>query len=180
MTTQLTPGSSFANFDIAVQIDDPYTSFIEEDSLAAAIAETLRQAGWSSGGVTLVITGDDEVQQLNLTYRGVDAPTDVLSFPSREETSAARPDITLPPELAAELDAYLGDVIIAFAYTERQAKHYQNPLLSELRLLAVHGTLHLLGYDHDTPARQATMWALQDAVLAVFGEQSPSQRNYEL
>jgi probable rRNA maturation factor len=64
------------------------------------------------------------------------------------------------------MDAYLGDIIIALPYTQRQAERIGKPLRDELRLLAIHGTLHLLGYDHAAPDEEAAMWAKQDAILA--------------
>jgi probable rRNA maturation factor len=102
-----------------------------------------------------------------------------LSFPSQSEDPTNDAALTLPPELAAELENYLGDLVIAYPYTADQAAHYQNSVPSELRLLAVHGTLHLLGYDHATPEEEATMWAAQEAALAPLGDHGLSQRNYD-
>jgi probable rRNA maturation factor len=61
---------------------------------------------------------------------------------------------------------YLGDIVIALPFTRRQAAALNRPLIDELRLLAVHGALHLLGYDHAEPGEEAIMWAKQDAILA--------------
>ncbi|MFN8494809.1 MAG: rRNA maturation RNase YbeY [Caldilineaceae bacterium] len=175
------------NYQIEVQVDEAWTDLVDSEELKAAAAEVLRQAGQPNAALTIVITDDDYVRQLNRDYRGVDAPTDVLSFASEPEESAADasdaeqapPTLALPPELAEELEDYLGDIIIAYPYTVKQAAHYQNSVASELRLLAIHGTLHLLGYDHATPQEEAAMWAAQDAALAVFGEHGLSQRNYD-
>jgi probable rRNA maturation factor len=104
---------------------------------------------------------------MNRTYRGVDATTDILSFPAD-----LPPD--LPDEIAEELgiDAdgdlnppYLGDLVIAYSYTARQAQQSGHALHDEMRLLVIHGTLHLLGYDHDTAEREAEMWATQNEAL---------------
>ena len=108
--------------------------------------------------VTLVITDDEAVAELNRQYRAVDGPTDVLSFAAQEST----PGFVSAPEAAA----YLGDIIIALPFTRQQAAGLGRPLADELRLLAVHGTLHLLGYDHAEPDEEAAMWARQDAILA--------------
>jgi probable rRNA maturation factor len=87
-------------------------------------------------------------------------------------------ELALPPELAAELERYLGDIIIAYPYTIHQAAHFGSTPAAELRLMVVHGVLHLLGDDHDTPEAEARMWARQEAVLAQFGDQGLSQRRY--
>ncbi len=99
---------------------------------------------------------------LNQQYLGKEGPTDVLSFPARDDTHT----FVLPPE---EETAYLGDIIIAFPYTQRQAHRLQRPLMDELILLVVHGMLHLLGYDHATPEEKAAMWTRQNEILAEMG-----------
>jgi probable rRNA maturation factor len=85
----------------------------------------------------------------------------------------------LPPELAEELDRHLGDVVIAYPYAERQAQQFGNSAAAELRLLAVHGTLHLLGYDHASPEEEEEMWAVQEAILAPLGEATLARRTYD-
>jgi probable rRNA maturation factor len=82
------------------------------------------------GGVTVAIVPDARVRALNRQYRRKDAPTDVLSFPSDER-------------------GYLGDVVIAAGVARRQAQDAGHSIQTELRVLALHGLLHLLGYDHD-------------------------------
>jgi len=75
----------------------------------------------------------------------------------------------LPPEIAEEEAPYLGDLIVGYAYTQRHAAEAQHALDDELVLLAIHGTLHLLGYDHDTADNQAKMWAVQQTALTKAG-----------
>jgi len=82
------------------------------------------------GTVVVVISDDAESHKLNLTYRGKDKPTDVLSFEGVEE-------------------GHIGDLLISLPVSKRQAKEYQVTLVEELTRLIVHGTLHLLGYDHE-------------------------------
>jgi len=82
------------------------------------------------GGMTVAIVSDARVRALNRQYRRKDAPTDVLSFPSEEP-------------------GFLGDVVIAGGVARRQAAAAGHPLRTELRVLALHGLLHLLGYDHE-------------------------------
>lgn len=143
---------------ITVDVDEPFAAEADAADLARAIAATLRAEGHLDGEVTLVITDDAAVAELNRQYRGVEGPTDVLSFGAQEDT----PGFVTAPEMAA----YLGDILIALPFTRRQAADLGRLLRDELRLLAVHGTLHLLGYDHAEPAEEAAMWAKQDAILA--------------
>lgn len=164
---------------IGIQVDESFAGLIDEENLRTVIAHLLQQVGQPAAELTLVITHDAAVQALNREYRDVDAPTDVLSFAAQEETSDAPELADLPAELAAELTNYLGDVIIAYPYATRQAAHYQNSIAAELRLLAVHGVLHLLGYDHATADEEAAMWARQSAILAAFGDAHLTHRTYD-
>ncbi len=166
-------------YTIDIQIDEAYEASVDTDALIHAIEETLRQEDVHAAALTLSITDDETVRALNTRYRDVDAPTDVLSFANNDEADAVADEFILPPELAGEMAAYLGDIIIAYPYAERQAAQYGNSVAAELRLLAVHGTLHLLGYDHDSSQTEAAMWAAQDAVLAFFGDRGLSQRTYD-
>lgn len=164
---------------ITIQVDEPFLELVDEEKLLHVVAHLLSYVERPTATVTLVVTTDEAVQALNRDYRGVDAPTDVLSFAAQENAPTAPALADLPPALAAELAGYLGDVIIAYPYAARQAAHYQNSVADELRLLAVHGVLHLLGYDHATAEEEAAMWTLQSAVLAPFGAAHLSQRTYD-
>lgn len=164
---------------ITIQVDEPFLDLVDAANLTQVLTQLLIHVERPTAALTLVVTNDESVQELNRDYRAVDAPTDVLSFAAQESDPAAPTLADLPPELAAELAGYLGDVIIAYPYAERQAAHYQNSVAAELRLLAVHGVLHLLGYDHATPEEEAAMWALQSTVLAPFGDANLSQRTYD-
>jgi len=161
---------------IELQIDEPFTERVDQDQLVAVATATLA-AEERTGELTLVITDNATVQELNATYRGIDAPTDVLSF-ANQEALPDSPQLALPAEVAATLDTYLGDILIAYPYAEEQAAHYGNSVAAELRLLTVHGVLHLLGYDHGTAAEEAAMWKRQEAILAAFGDVGLSQRVY--
>ena len=99
---------------------------------AAGLASWLRRIApaRARGGMTVAIVPDARVHALNRRYRKKDRPTDVLSFPSGER-------------------GYLGDVVIAAGVARRQAKAAGHSLQTELRVLALHGLLHLLGYDHE-------------------------------
>ncbi len=105
-------------------------------------------------GLSLVLTDDDQLQQLNRDYRQIDAPTDVLSF------SAQMPVVDIP-----DMVPYLGDILISVPYAARQADQEGHTLMEELQLLTVHGVLHLLGHDHMEPTEKKVMWEVQTAVL---------------
>jgi probable rRNA maturation factor len=108
--------------------------------------------------VTLLLTDDEQLQTLNKEYLGIDAPTDVLSFAAGETMPGMKEDET-----------YLGDIVISLPMAERQAKQGGHSLKSELQLLTVHGTLHLLGYDHEEPEDKDHMWWAQASILAQLG-----------
>ena len=93
------------------------------------------------GECSLVMVSDRKMRALNLKFRGVDRATDVLSFPMAAETQSA--------ELSSVAEQYLGDVVIATGVAERQARNAGHRLGYEHRRLALHGLLHLLGYDHE-------------------------------
>jgi probable rRNA maturation factor len=164
-----------SDFVIHCEVDDAFATTVDLAAITSAIQHLLRLRGVTTGSLTLAITDDETVQRLNRNFRGIDAPTDVLSFAH----DAGSEKLALPPELANEMAGYLGDIVIAFPYAERQAAHYQNEVNAELCLLAVHGALHLLGYDHATPEEEAAMWALQEEALAPFGVHRLTHRSYE-
>lgn len=155
-------------WEITVDIDEQFAAegAGAEDALIAAISAVLRYESIGNAGVAVVVTDNDYVQRLNRDYRGVDAPTDVLSFAAQEGEAL---DASFAPEAAEEINRYLGDLILAWPYAAAQAAHYGYPVQTELQLLVVHGCLHLLGYDHDTDENQAEMWAAQHAILTGLG-----------
>src|ERR1700704_3394085 len=110
--------------------------------------------------VTVVtLTGDENLREYNSRYRGLDEPTDVLAFAAREQPTDPR--FQAPPGT----EDWLGDIVISVPLARRQAKEAGHPVNAELRLLAVHGFLHLLGYDHAEPDEEATMTALTNRIL---------------
>ncbi len=102
--------------------------------------------------LSVVFSGDDEIQALNRQYLDNDAPTDVLSFPADE----------IDPETG---DRYLGDIILSVPQARRQAEAGGHPLAAELELLVVHGVLHLSGHDHAEEEEKARMWEAQREIL---------------
>ncbi|MBN1285218.1 MAG: rRNA maturation RNase YbeY [Anaerolineae bacterium] len=154
-------------YHVDVQADPAFAGVISTAALRRAAAEVLRrQSAPPESGLVLVITGDAAVQALNAQFRGVDAPTDVLSFPA-----------DAPPVPEAVDYPYLGDIIIAYPRAAAQAAQAGHSAEAELLLLVVHGVLHLLGFDHDTGAARAAMWAAQTAALEAIGApvSSPSE-----
>ena len=93
------------------------------------------------GEVAIALVTDARVRQLNRRYRRTDAPTDVLSFPASPRSTASRMESPIPPP-------ELGDIVIATGLARRQARQAGHSYNTELRVLALHGLLHLLGYDH--------------------------------
>lgn len=112
-------------------------------------------------GISLIDAA--EQQRLNRDYRGKDATTNVLAFPAWEPGSRLPPDAPL----------LLGDVVLALETVEREAIEQDKPIADHLRHLVVHGILHLLGYDHMTPAEAAAMKALEISILAEMGISDP-------
>lgn len=95
--------------------------------------------------LSVLFTGDEHIQALNRDYRHKNKPTDVLAFALREG------------ELGDAEQAMLGDVVVSFDTAARQARAAKKPLLAEVTMLLAHGLLHLLGWDHDTPAKDRAM-----------------------
>jgi probable rRNA maturation factor len=142
---------------IEIQVDEPFRSAVSSHQLESAVAATLAYEN-VLGDVTLIIGDDDAITDLNLRFLGNPGPTDVLSFPAQESDDAF--------VQAPDADIYLGDIIIAYPYAAAQAAQQGHSIMDELNLLAVHGTLHLLGYDHAEPEEKADMWNRQDAILS--------------
>ena len=118
--------------------------------------------------VDVLITGDNGIHQINLDMRGVDRPTDVLSFPEFELTPGQLPS----PEDADPGTGYvpLGDMVISMEHVAAQAREYGHAKRRELSYLVVHSVLHLLGYDHlDEGPQKARMRAREEAILGELG-----------
>ncbi len=158
---------------IFVYIDEQFQETVAEPLLVAAAQAALRACGRTGCSLSVLVVDDRVVQRYNRVYRNQDAATDVLSFAARDGPPLSS---DIPDELAAELDAELGDLLLALPYASRQARKHGHSLAAELQLLVVHGTLHLLGYDHDTRARQAEMWRKQAEILNTLTSEDLSPR----
>ena len=123
--------------------------------------------------ISITITDNDGIRELNSRFRGIDAPTDVLSFPMTDFPSPAAYDILegeaadcFNPETGELL---LGDIILSAERAREQAEAYGHSLKRELAFLMAHSMLHLLGYDHMQPDEAAVMEQKQEAVLQSLG-----------
>lgn len=117
--------------------------------------------------MSVTLVNNPEIKKLNAQYRNVDRATDVLSF-AAEESGDENP-IIMDPELAAEMPVNLGDLFISVDKVAEQAKFLGHSVDRELGFLVVHGFLHLNGYDHEQPADEKKMFALQREILDQYG-----------
>ena len=139
---------------VAVELQIALEYKLDLARLSRSAEVTLRNHGRKDCGLTIVITDNESVRDLNRRFRQMDSVTDVLSFPAAS--------IRLPIK---SMRQYLGDIVIALPYAEEQAQLGKVKAGDALSMLVVHGTLHLLGFDHDTPARFKRMWAAQSDAL---------------
>ena len=126
-------------------------AFLASVSEAASHTAELEEVGQCDADI--ILAGDDFIHELNLQYRNVDSTTDVLSFPATDLSGPLRDLLKEDPDMYLEEsengDAiFLGEIYISIDKAREQAEEYGNTFLEELRFLTVHGTLHLLGYDH--------------------------------
>lgn len=125
---------------------------IDHALIKHAIEETLAFLDKPEMDITLRLTSDGELRQMNQTFRGIAKTTDVLAFNQD----------TIDPETGR---LYLGDIIISVDRALQQAQENGHSLDEESAFLAIHGTLHLLGYDHYKPEEKQEMWKLQDKIF---------------
>jgi probable rRNA maturation factor len=147
---------------VHVQVDPAIEQEVAPAALRRAANAAFRaQHSLCEAELTVVLTSDAHVEELNKAYRGVESPTDVLAFGSAEPTSQFVE--------APSADAYLGDVVISLPRAQAQTAEFGLSLEEELSVLVVHGTLHLLGYDHEAAEGREEMWRLQGKVLQLLG-----------
>jgi probable rRNA maturation factor len=150
--------------EVELQFADPQYAPPDPALLRRAAALTFDHISMNGGdygdaALTNVLTSDAHVMALNQQFRGVSAPTDVLSFPADP----------IPMPEGIDEPSYLGDLVIAQPYAQAQAEKLGHDPVASMALLVIHGTLHLLGFDHDTPERKAEMWAAQTTILSALG-----------
>ncbi|SFL66416.1 rRNA maturation RNase YbeY [Salibacterium qingdaonense] len=135
------------------------------DELRSLLTDVLIQAASVEGvpdqaELSVTVTDNETIQEINSQYRGMDKPTDVISFALNEgEETPLQTDM---PEL-------LGDIIISMEKAEEQAEAYGHSLKREIAFLAVHGLLHLLGYTHEEPEQERMMFGRQESILRDYG-----------
>ena len=166
--------------------DQAYLASGQEKLLHEVIEAAAKYLNLPEGiELDLSIVSNEEIQVLNRDYRGLDKPTDVLSFALTEVTSEfdvdfAHLDLTEEAEETEDLEEtefeeeeaipqHLGDIIISYPRAQEQAQDYGHSLDRELAFLAVHGFLHLNGYVHQTEEEAQEMFRIQEEVLTTYG-----------
>lgn len=135
----------------------------------SVLPETLLPvARWAQ--LTVLLTTDKSVQNLNRDFRAIDKPTNVLSFPQFERKDIVRMGKMNLPE---GQEIYVGDLAVAYDTTRKEARAESKELLDHLTHLVIHGILHLFGFDHDTDGKAARMEKLEKEIMATLGLPDP-------
>jgi len=129
-----------------------------------AVAAEMADADTGAAELAVMLTDDAGIRTLNNNWRGIDKPTNVLSFPALPPTGPRGPD---------DAPHMLGDIAIAYQTTRKEADDEQKPFDHHLGHLAVHGFLHLIGYDHENDDDAEAMETLEQAILAQLGIPDP-------
>ncbi|MHB1461874.1 MAG: rRNA maturation RNase YbeY [Armatimonadota bacterium] len=154
-----------------VTIGNPKRRQIPRCWLSRACTHTLGAYGDTNDDVTVIITNDDQLHELNLQFRGIDRPTDVLSFNLVDSTNPVFPSIPL-----VDMGNQLGEVYISWQAAQRQAIAAGHSLDHEVVFLAVHGVLHLLGYNDDTEAELLEMMRVGSSILEITQQEEQTAR----
>jgi probable rRNA maturation factor len=149
---------------VKVSVDREVKGALDARELRRRARVIFRALSLGKGELSVVLTGDARIRQLNRTYRKMDKPTDVLAFAMREGAHGA---------LAGDL---LGDVIVSVETAARQARRARRELVDEVTMLVTHGILHVLGWDHDTPAKDAAM-RKETSRLVAIARRAPQRRD---
>ncbi len=150
--------SSDPKIEVTVQIEPPFEQQVNPVRIEDIVRRTLQAVGIAGPlEVSVVVSDDETLRELNQRFRGIDAPTDVLSFAEEPEKTG----FILPPDTPR----YLGDIVISFPRVIAQAAEHGHSPAEELDLLVVHGCLHLVGYNDETEEGAQRMWAKQEEIL---------------
>ena len=141
---------------------EPNSEAVIQRAVAAAAEIVKSELGEAE--LAVMLTDDSGIRTLNNNWRGIDKPTNVLSFPALPPTGAVGPD---------DAPRMLGDIAIAYETTRKEADDEQKPFDHHLSHLAVHGFLHLIGYDHEKDDDAETMEGLETEILAQLGIPDP-------
>jgi probable rRNA maturation factor len=144
---------------LEISLDAEWLQNIVEKSLLAEDAP-------SNAEITLVITGQERMQQLNREYRGKDRPTDVLSFSMSESRDQEDDGFISPPDGII----HLGEIVISYPQAALQAEERSHSIREEVAVLIIHGVLHILGYDHEKLEMEPAMTAREKEILAQIQE----------
>lgn len=158
--------------NVSIQIFDDLDNYIDGNWIRKIASCVLAELNEISGVVSIVIISDEVMAELNLQHRGLEEPTDVLSFSYkhngtyygsdiRKKNFTSDLDFILPPEV----DSGFGEVVISYPQAKRQANKAGHTIDKELVVLVAHGILHLLGYDHETEDELQTMKAMEARAL---------------
>jgi probable rRNA maturation factor len=141
---------------------EPYAEAVIMRAIEAAAS--IVEVDTGEAELAVMLTDDSGIRTLNSNWRGIDKPTNVLSFPALQPASGHEPD---------DAPRMLGDIAIAYETTRREADDEQKPFSHHLGHLAVHGFLHLVGYDHETDGEAEVMESLEREILATLGIPDP-------
>ncbi|MDQ0430014.1 putative rRNA maturation factor [Planomicrobium stackebrandtii] len=150
---------------IAIDFMDETESLNEQDLdfVQKILEHAAKEEGLGDSEVSVTFVTNEMIRDINREYRGKDQPTDVISF-AMEELGEGETAIIGSPE-----PRMLGDIIISLDRTKEQAADYGHSFERELGFLAIHGFLHLLGYDHMTEEDEKKMFSRQEEILASLG-----------
>jgi len=147
--------------DVIIEAGD-WSAFAPiEDALTDVAQAVARRLDLNAAEAAVALSSNDRVQALNLTYRGQDKPTNVLSFPASEHA------------MPAGAVRHLGDIVLAAETVAREAAAEGKPYRQHLQHLVVHGLLHLLGYDHESEPDAIVMERLEVEILDQLGVPDP-------
>jgi probable rRNA maturation factor len=168
---------------VLVEVDPPFQQQVDHAGVERAVQEAIKTAAgakgtpgifilppptsWDRIEVSVRVMDDVEMHRLNLKYRGVDRPTDVLSFSFVDEHDA--PWVRLAPDMPLQL----GEIAVSYPYVVKQAEELGHSEEMELSWLLIHGTLQLLGYTHDTGEAAQRMEELEQKALRALGFEVP-------
>ncbi|HWX59249.1 rRNA maturation RNase YbeY [Bradyrhizobium sp.] len=142
--------------------DEPDAETVIQRAVAAAAKTVDQDVGEAE--LAVMLTDDAGIRTLNSNWRGIDKPTNVLSFPALQPSGPSGPN---------DAPRMLGDIAIAYETTRKEADEEQKPFDHHLSHLAVHGFLHLIGYDHEKDDDAEAMEALEQEILAQLGIPNP-------
>ncbi len=151
--------------EVSILIDDEFEQKVDPVFLKRVAELVLDDARQKDNiEIELVVTGDDQIRQLNSEYRDIDTTTDVLSFAMANEPPLAKGE---PPAFTWPDDGveHLGEVVISFPQAARQAEEHGCSITREIATLIIHGVLHLLGYDHEEEKEAFDMEQKEELLL---------------